>query len=391
MRYLVLDTESTGAQRESKGSALDPRNILCYVGIVGLGGDLSPVALPIEYESGIPYADSILLIRRSIAACDVLVLFNAKHDLHWLRRYGIAVTCPIWDCQLAEFILNGQREPFPSLDNTSRKYGGDGKIDIVSNDYWGNGFDTNEVPREILESYLCGDILETERIFLGQIARLKDNQQLKRMIWLACQDELITQEMEWNGLHFDISGLLGHADTLDSRLISIDCDLAEVLGRSDINWGSPDQVSTILYGGELIFEHREPYLFYYKDARKPPKEKLRTIQEAVKFPRLVEPLPRSELASGGYSTEDKTLRKLKAFAKAKRIVDLILERRGIKTQITRYFRGIPKKYNEMGWQDELIHGQLHHCVAATGRLSSSNPNQQNLDERCRVYLKTRFK
>lgn len=398
MNYLILDTESTGAisskqfenYRPSKGSALDPRNHLCYV---GYGNDSNFVTIPIEYEVGIPFASALRDIQVAIDSSTVVVLFNAKHDLHWLRRYGIKFQHRnIWDCQLAEFIINGQETPFPSLDTVSIKYGGTGKLDMVKQEYWAKGIDTDLVPKEILTEYLNQDLISTEQVFLGQVEYLKDKPLLKRLIWLNCQDEIITEEMEWNGLHFDIPGLLKHAEKLETEIIATDQELHALFPYPQMNWASPLQVSAVLYGGTIEYKEKEEYLFTYKNSKKPPTNKSRWITKKIECPRLAEPLPRSETSTPGvFSTDNKILRQLKIHGPSKRILDLLLARRDAQTQIKRYFRGIPDKYTEMGWRDGIIHGQLHHVVAATGRMSSSNPNQQNIDERARTCLKTRFK
>ena len=387
MKYCILDTESTGAQRPSKGSALDPRNRLCYVGTI-LDGVAAVHA--IEYSMDTPFGATLSSLAALLGSADLLVLFNAKHDLHWLRRYGLPIPRAIWDCQLAEFIIHGQTEPFPNLDDTSRRYGAAGKKEEVETNYYDKGIDTDGVPEEVLVDYLHQDLRCTEQTFLGQIAALQDRPLLKRLIWESCQDLIVTEDMEWNGLRFHIPGLIAQAEKLEAHIIAIDKELHTYVLDSRINWDSPAQVSAVLYGGEIVFSHSEPYRFYYKDSKKEPVTKMRRVEETLRLPRIVEPLPRSELKSGGFSTEDKTLRKLKTTAAAKNVVALILDRRTTQTQIDRYFRGIPKKYVEMGWQNNIVHGQLHHVVAATGRLSSSNPNVQNIDERARSCLMTRF-
>lgn len=388
MHYLILDTESSGAQRPSKGSALDPRNRLCYI---GYSSDDSPICLAVEYSISSPYGDALGRANAVVDSSQLLVFFNAKHDLHWLRRYGIHYTGPVWDCQLAEFIINGQANPFPDLDTTSQKYGSDGKQKQIEENYYTKGKDTDEIPEPELVDYLQQDIRCTEKVFLGQVAHLQDKPVLKRLIWEACQDLVITAEMEWNGLKWDMAGLQRKAESLEVHIIEIEKALHEVVADTRVNWESPAQVSAVLYGGEITFESRENYLFVYKDHRRQPVTKSRKVETTVQFPRLVEPPARSELPSGGFSTTDKILRRLKASAEAKRIIDLILDRRGTQTQISRYFRGLPKSYHENGGIDNIIHGRFHHVVAATGRLSSSQPNLQNIDERARTCLMTRFK
>jgi DNA polymerase I-like protein with 3'-5' exonuclease and polymerase domains len=392
MKYAVIDTESTGAQRPSSGSALDSRNRLCYIGVSIMGSDCDQSCFPIEYDQVSSYGDTLSRVRDLLSGVHCLVLFNAKHDLHWLRRYGLYFPDKfIWDCQLAEFIIQGQTDPFPDLDTVSQKYGGPAKDKTVDKDYYSLGQDTDDVPASVLETYLLGDLRCTEAAFLGQVAYLKDKPKLKRLIWENCQDEHITQDMEWNGLKVDLEDFEEHAKRLESRIIQIDQELYTYIREDRINWDSPAQVSAALYGGEVEYPALEEYLFTYKDPNKPPKVKTRRSKQTVRFPRIIEPLPRSELASGNFRTDDKTLRKLKAVGAAKKVVELLLERRTTQTQISRYFRGIPQKYSEMGWEDSIIHGQLHHCVAATGRLSSSKPNIQNIDERARSCITTRFK
>ena len=110
MRYAVIDTESTGAQRPSKGSALDPRNRLCYIGVGISNGEYGQSTFPIEYNQLAAYGNVLINLRPLLSGMGCHVYFNAKHDLHWLRRYGLYFPdIPIWDCQLAEFIIYCQK------------------------------------------------------------------------------------------------------------------------------------------------------------------------------------------------------------------------------------------------------------------------------------------
>lgn len=71
------------------------------------------------------------------------------------------------------------------------------------------------------------------------------------------------------------------------------------------------------------------------------------------------------------------LKGLKAKGKAKQIIDASLRLSELSKLRGTYYEGIPNKFEEYGWEDNLVHGQLNQCVAVTGRLSSSNPNLQN--------------
>src|SRR5690606_27629138 len=84
---------------------------------------------------------------RCIEDATLLIGFNIKFDLHWLRRYGIRPNdkVRIWDCQLAEFIITGQQGAYPSLDGCCEKYGLGQKDDRIS-EYWKLGVDTTDIP-----------------------------------------------------------------------------------------------------------------------------------------------------------------------------------------------------------------------------------------------------
>ena len=72
-----------------------------------------------------PFVGDLVETQAKFDNAKMVVFFNAKFDLHWLRRIGIkfGVRLPIWDCQLAEFILSNQRWRYPSLDEACARRG----------------------------------------------------------------------------------------------------------------------------------------------------------------------------------------------------------------------------------------------------------------------------
>ena len=73
-------------------------------------------------------------LQEQLDSSKLIIGFNIKFDLHWLRRVGINIDLlkhKIWDCQLAEFILEGQSKPYPSLNQACGKYSVPLKLDIV--------------------------------------------------------------------------------------------------------------------------------------------------------------------------------------------------------------------------------------------------------------------
>jgi DNA polymerase III epsilon subunit-like protein len=91
MREIVLDVETTIS---NKGNPFDQTNKLCYVGIKG---ERFSDLFDIEY-SVYPYVPELEKIQLLIDQSDILIGFNIKFDLHWIRRYGINFSNKrIWD------------------------------------------------------------------------------------------------------------------------------------------------------------------------------------------------------------------------------------------------------------------------------------------------------
>ena len=195
MNILTLDVETT---IRNEGSPFDERNKLCAV---ALRSNQGCIVYPIEYD-GAPYGDSLEHVKVAVGKSDLVVGFNIKFDLHWLRRYGITlpVNCFIWDCQLCQFILNGQNEPFPSLDSTGLYYSLGGKLSGGLSQYWDVGIDTPAISWIEIEEYARRDVELTYQIFLKQQDLLASNPILKTLVNLSCQDLLVLADIEWNGL-----------------------------------------------------------------------------------------------------------------------------------------------------------------------------------------------
>ena len=150
MNVLILDVETTIS---NKGNPFDLTNKLVCVGLKWKD------QLYIEY-------DHFDTIQKYIDFGYILVGFNIKFDLHWLRRIGIDISkIRVWDCQVAEFILNNQQTKYPSLDEAALKYGYPPKIDNIKLNYWDKGICTSKVPRDELSDYLTQDLLLTEQVF----------------------------------------------------------------------------------------------------------------------------------------------------------------------------------------------------------------------------------
>jgi hypothetical protein len=152
--------------------------------------------------------------------------------------------------------------------------------------------------------------------------------------------------------------------------------LASVYPGIPINFNSGPQLSAFLYGGTII-EDGKKAIGVFKSGAKKGQVKYQNIKIEYELPRSVEPLPKSEMMKAGvFATDEATLKKLKD-PFAKKYVPHLLALAKLEKLKGTYYEGIPKLYKEKDWENSIIHGQLNQCVAATGRLSASSPNQQN--------------
>lgn len=368
---LVIDSENT---TKNKGHPFSASNKCCLIALA-VDND-SPLAVPIEYDLQ-PYGASLNTVKTFIDLSDTVVGFNLKYDIHWLRRYGLDVShLSLWDCQIAQFVIQYQTLKYPSLDESCEYWKLGKKLDVVNEQYWSKGIDTPDIPYEVLETYAKQDVSLTRELYNTQIAYLEDKPKLHKLIRLMCYDLKVLAEMEWNGLLYDVEESLKLANEYKARMSEIKHRLDGYVGVDWINWNSGDQVSAVLYGGSITRVVKKPVPFTYKDGRET--IKVRNVEEVTKFPRLVEPLKKTELKKAGYfKTSADVLNDLKAKGQTKKMIELLLELADLEKQVGTYLEGIPKLITEMEWKDNIIHGNLNQCVAVTGRLSSNKPNLQN--------------
>ena len=132
------------------------------VGLKWLGEDACTVYIPYHSEW-----EARILAQADMEKADIVVGFNIKFDLHWLANIGVDIRCikRIWDCQIAEFLLSAQRNPYNSLNDACIKYNIPLKLDVVKTEYWDKGIDTDSIPTDVLQEYLEADLDRTERVF----------------------------------------------------------------------------------------------------------------------------------------------------------------------------------------------------------------------------------
>lgn len=373
---IAIDTENTFW---NKGNPFDQRNFnvcISYAFRNKTG----------EIEAGVLFDEERTKIGELLRYHDEVVFFNAKYDLHWLRKLYVDVGDKrVWCGQVFEFLHGRQSEPFPGLDHTSARYGLGNKLDIIATEYWDKGINTCDIPRQVLSDYAVQDAVLTLKLVEEQKKLVKPHQQ--KLISLSMQDLIVLQEMEWNGLYYNKNKSLDKAKDLETEISTIQSKLTLYHNIPSFNWGSSDHLSALLYGGEITETVKIPN-GTYKTGAKVGQIKYRNEEKVYQLPRIYKPVKGSELKKENkWSVEEQYLLQLKG---DNSLITGILRIKELEKLRSTYLIGIPNLCETMNWEQGYVHGQFNQCVARTGRLSSSKPNLQNIAGDALEYFETRW-
>lgn len=216
----------------------------------------------------------------------LIVGVNIKFDLLYLLRDPEAYAAwqdyvvrggNVWDCQLAEYLLQGQtrQSHMLSMDDMALYYDLDTKVDEVKL-LWDAGVQTEDIDPDLLARYLLGedlkdprtgevtgrregDIGNTRDIFLRQIDRAKAAGQ-SRSILLNMGSLIASIEMERNGMYVNKELGLELAAELEDELNAARAELNAYLPKDmpfEFNWGNRYHLSPLLFGGKVKYQRRE--------------------------------------------------------------------------------------------------------------------------------------
>lgn len=393
MRYVVLDLETNirnlgdSAIGDMSGNPFYVDNHIVAMGELWLDKRGNPT-YKLEYDPegvnksntkskalGDPEDDDDVLIIGHNIAFDLLYLFK-DFDLYESLRLGHIY---IWDTAQVEYLLEGQRHMYPSLDECCIKRGLPVKDDRIK-EYWNQGIDTSLIPRDLLLDYLRGDLNNTLVVFQSQWKALEDRPKLRMLVKDKMDDILMTTMMTWNGMKFNL-------ETAQKKLEPLDKEIGEVYaylktnGQMHFGHGfefnpeSPTQMSVCLFGGNYKTVEDLPVLdeqgqeVRYKGGQRKGQVKTKKT-EVVHFTQgfnlPTKGIPKSR---DGYSTAEEYLLKLDS-----EYVTKLLRLRELVKDAETYYRG----YSKLVWPDGMIHPQRNHTSTVTGRLSCSAPNLENV-------------
>ncbi|WP_230848681.1 DNA polymerase I [Bacteroides fragilis] len=322
---LALDTETTGT---------DPMD----AELVGMSFSITEnqafyVPVPAEREEAIKIVREFEPVFKNEKSLKVGQ--NIKYDMLVLQNYGIEVRGKLFDTMVAHYVL--QPELRHNMDYLAEIYLHYQTIhieELIGPKGKGQKNMRDLSPQEVY-LYACEDADVTLKLknILEQELKKNDAEKLFYEIEMPLVPVLVN--IESNGVRLDTEALKQSSEHFTTRLQSIEKEIY-TLAEGEFNIASPKQV------GEILFD------------------KLKIVEKAKKT------------KTGQYVTSEEVLESLR---NKHDIIGKILEYRGLKKLLSTYIDALPQLVNP---KTGRIHTSFNQTVTATGRLSSSNPNLQNI-------------
>ncbi len=271
---------------------------------------------------------------------------NLKYDAIVLKWYGIEVKGPVFDTMLAHYLLEPElRHNMDYMAETYLKYQTI-HIDQLIGKKGAQQRTMRDVPVDQVSEYACEDAditLQLKDYLAPRLEKEGLNDLYRKM-----EEPLIRvlADMEYHGVKVDSDYLNRYSLELDKEIIELEKKIYESAGTR-FNIASPKQV------GEVLFD------------------------------RLKIPYRWQKTKTGQYSTDED---KMSELSHEHPVIELILSHRGLTKLKSTYVDALPKMVNP---RTGRIHSSFNQALAATGRLSSNNPNLQNIPIRTPEGAKVR--
>ena len=324
-KEVCFDTETTGIDA-------------LHADLVGMSfswkvGEAFYVAVPIDFEEAKKIVDEF---RPFFESENILkIAHNIKYDLKILRRYDLRVAFPLFDTMIAHYLISPEsKQGMDFLAEFYLKYKPVSIETLIGKKGKNQGSMADLKPEEISD-YACEDAditLQLKHIFAPEIEKdhLRD---LFYKMEMPLADVLVDMEIE--GIAIDTEALKNYSVELGKNLLELEKEIKDLAGM-EFNVDSPRQLGDVLF------------------------ERLKISSKAKKT------------KTGQYATSEDVLQKL---ADAHPIVEKILDYRQARKLKSTYVDPLPTMCDPV---DGRIHTQFMQTVTATGRLSSNNPNLQNI-------------
>ena len=260
---------------------------------------------------------------------------NIKYDMLVLANYGVQLQGPLFDTMVAHYVL--QPELRHNMDYLAEIYLNYQTIHIeeLIGHKGKNQGNMRDLPPASVYEYACEDADVTLKLKNKLEKELDENNVRKLFEEIEMPLIPVLAYMERNGVRIDTEALKETSRHFTLRMKQIEEEVYQLAG-TEFNIASPKQV------GEVLFD------------------RLKIVEKAKKT------------KTGQYVTSEEVLESLRG---KHEVVGKILEHRGLKKLLGTYIDALPQLINP---ETGRIHTSFNQTVTATGRLSSSNPNLQNI-------------
>lgn len=269
-----------------------------------------------------------------------LVSADVKADILALANEGVQLSVEYFDVAVAHYLVQPEMShDVARLASTMLGYDTIAWESLIKSEGTSRTKRTiNEIPVEQLRDYACEQAdmaLRLKPLLLERIQELGMSELLRDVEFPLIE---VLADMEMTGVRLNEAVLNDYKSVLEARVQALEKEIYEIAG-TQFNISSPAQV------GEILFDRLK-------------------IDDKVK-----------KTKSGKYSTSEDVLQSLKA---KNPIVNKILDVRGLRKLLSTYVEALPQLVNP---RTGRIHTTYNQTVTATGRLSSTNPNMQNIPVR----------
>lgn len=352
LKYCVIDLETNGVTKHKRfcNALVDDHTIQLWAAKPqrGKAFTIEPITWEIGFERQSQPFDFV---------CDISVGQNFKFDMLWFWNHSSwqsrLLQMRVWDTQTVQYLIDGQDDLPRHLDDLARKYGGVVKDDRIKTMYQA-GMQSKDIPRDMLIPYAMGDVENTEKVFVGQFKIAKKRNMLP-LIKAYMQHYLAITEIEYNGMFVDIDKL----KEMEKALIEeIDIKRAFIIENSQgaiTNPNSPQQIAQ--------------YVFWDKKHSADEKNLSAWLKETEGDENIVQL----------HKTKRAVVRAILELREKNKLLTTYVNK--VELYKTKAKEGQVRKESGlmcMIHKDGCIHSEYQTAYTASGRLSSRNPNMQNI-------------
>ena len=440
MKIAWLDIETTYKIKEDKKSDADPYtgNMLVSVGYVH---GLEQNYLCFYHKEQKPTENAKDILQGVLNDTDLLVGHNIKFDLKWLRACGFTYTGKVYDTMIAEYLIHGGEKVPLSLEKCCERYALSPKKTGLIHEFLQKNVSFEDIPWKVVEEYGRADVQITKELHEAQVSNMPKSLQatcelMNEFCDVLCDVENNGLQIGLQNLFEIKTTYTKELKELEQYLIE---HVKVLMGDTPINLDSPEDRSKVIFSREVL--NKKQWARYFnlgyevrgntRKKRRPTSLSVRAFQQSmVRFTRPLfktvmrrctacggigykyalkrdgtvgkqkricvvcskkgvvykptrefaglnlQPANSNDLTIHGFKTDRPTLERLVLTAREsqKTFIENYIRYNAIKTYLKTFIEGIEKGLDNK----RRIHPHYMQCVTSTGRLSSRNPNFQNM-------------